>query len=224
MIHITRVDHVFAYNWYNTDNASCKTGHYINLRMTVTSRRRRLWLLTTIYISCFKLSLKGMWTCWKHCRKNHSEKPDLFAKETMVLSIFADVLYSKMPPIAKKYRMEMSTIPALIILTMKLTKRIEEQDKSSDIEHQPPFGDCKYRNTLTQNSTKDQYRLIRCSGIRMNRSIVPGIRVQPPQKGLKVKWRHCDTNNYYSRIHDNQMWGHEPEKKNKQSSLSRHLN
>ena len=29
---------------------------------------------------------------------------------------------------------------------------MKEQDKSSDIERQPPFGDCKYSNTLPQNS------------------------------------------------------------------------
>ena len=30
------------------------------------------------------------------------------------------------------------------------SKQQKEQDKSSDIEQQPPFGDCKYRNTLSQ--------------------------------------------------------------------------
>ena len=33
----------------------------------------------------------------------------------------------------------------LLILTLK------EQDKSSDIEQQPPFGDRKYSNTQPQN-------------------------------------------------------------------------
>ena len=30
----------------------------------------------------------------------------------------------------------------------------QEQDKSSDIEQQPPFGDCKYSNTLPQKKAK----------------------------------------------------------------------
>ena len=43
-----------------------------------------------------------------------------------------------------------STYCSVHLLTLCHTLH-PEKDKSSDIERQPPFGDCKYSNTLPQN-------------------------------------------------------------------------
>ena len=41
-------------------------------------------------------------------------------------------------------------IPKIINYIPELQLHVREQDKSSDIEQQPTFGDCKYNNSLPQ--------------------------------------------------------------------------